>query len=96
VNARIRGPQVQDAVAIPRLALRDQGRVWVMSGKKLQIRKVEVVWAREETVLVRGDLRSGETVVTSRIAAPIEGMLLYTKEDQPNKPDEGQGGEEAS
>jgi RND family efflux transporter MFP subunit len=95
VNVCIQGPRVRDAVAVPRLALRDQNRVWVMSENKLQIRKVEVVWIRKETVFVRGDLQSGETVITSRISAPIEGMLLYTREDQPNQPDEARGGEEA-
>ena len=82
VNVRIQGPEVDDALAVPRRALRDQNRVWVMSDKKLQIRKVQVVWVREETVFVRGDLRSGEAVITSRIPAAIEGMLLYTKADR--------------
>jgi RND family efflux transporter MFP subunit len=95
VNVCIQGPRVQDAVAVPRLALRDQNRVWVMNENKLQIRKVEVVWIRKETVFVRGDLQSGETVITSRISAPIEGMLLYTREDQPNQPEEAREGEEA-
>ena len=82
VNVRIQGPQVHDALAIPRRALREQNRVWVMSDKQLQIRKVQVVWVRDETVFVRGDLRSGEAVITSRIPAAIEGMLLYTKDDR--------------
>ena len=96
VNVRIQGLQVEDALAIPRRALREQSRVWVMSEKRLQIRKVQVVWVREETVFVRGELRPGELVVTSRIPAAIEGMLLYTKDEQPEKPDEDQGDGEAS
>ena len=96
VNVRIQGLQVEDALAIPRRALREQSRVWVMSEKRLQIRKVQVVWVREETVFVRGELRPGESVVTSRIPAAIEGMLLYTRDEQPQKPAEGQGDGEAS
>jgi RND family efflux transporter MFP subunit len=96
VNVRIRGPLVQDALAIPSQALREQNRVWVMSEKKLQIRKVEVVWNREDTVFVRGSLRPGERIVTSRITTPIEGMLLYTKGEEPADTNGGPDGEEAS
>jgi hypothetical protein len=67
-----------------------------MSEKKLQIRKVEVVWNREDTVFVRGSLRPGERIVTSRITTPIEGMLLYTKGEEPADTNGGPDGEEAS
>jgi RND family efflux transporter MFP subunit len=96
VNVQIQGPRVPDALALPRRALREKSRVWVMSDKKLQVRKVEVVWSRGDTVFVRGDLRSGETVVNSRIVTPIEGMLLYTQGDEPTAPRGGPKGEEAS
>jgi hypothetical protein len=67
-----------------------------MKDKQMQIRKVEVIWSRGDIVFVRGDLRLGEAVVTSRIVTPIEGMLLYTKDDEPAAPRGRSEGEEAS
>jgi len=96
VNVRIEGLKVKDAVVIPRRALRDQNHVWVIKDGRLEIRKVEVVWTRAESVFVRGVLKAGEQVVTSRITTPIEGMLLYTKGQEPAQPSEGSDGKEAS
>jgi RND family efflux transporter MFP subunit len=96
VSMQILGPQVPDALALPRRALREKSRVWVMKDKQMQIRKVEVIWSRGDIVFVRGDLRLGEAVVTSRIVTPIEGMLLYTKDDEPAAPRGRSEGEEAS
>ncbi len=96
VNVKIQGPRVPDALALPRRALREKSRVWVMKDKRMQIRKVEVLWSRGDTIFVRGDLRSGEPVVTSRIVTPIEGMLLYTQGDEPGKPRGRPEGKEAS
>jgi len=77
VEVRIEGPGLPEALALPRKALRDQDRVWVL-GKtgKLEIRAVQVLWARADEVLVRGALQPGELVVTSRLATAVEGLPL--------------------
>jgi len=77
VAVKIRGPRVDGVITLPRRALRESGQVWVLdSDSKLQIRRVAVIWARDEDVFVRGELHDGEQVITSRIAAPVAGMRL--------------------
>ncbi len=76
VAVEIEGPRINDAVAIPRVALRDRDMVWIARGGKLVVVPVEVVWATERRVFVRGEVVPGDSVVVSRIAAPVAGMAL--------------------
>ncbi|HUU02959.1 MAG TPA: efflux RND transporter periplasmic adaptor subunit [Myxococcota bacterium] len=83
VAVKIRGPRAEGVIALPRRALRESGQVWVLDPEnKLQIRHVAVIWARDEDVFVRGELRPGEKVITSRIAAPVAGMRLSSLPDK--------------
>ncbi len=84
VTVHIQGPRLAKVLALPRMALRDRNKVWVMNGRdKLEIRDVKVVWSRDDTVFVSGDLRPGEWVITSRISAPVQGMLVKTDGREP-------------
>jgi RND family efflux transporter MFP subunit len=75
-RVEIEGRPVADAAEIQRTALREGGRVWLMTDDgTLAVRTVEVAWRRKDTVLVRG-LREGERVIDSSIAAPVPGMPL--------------------
>jgi len=77
VEVRIEGPEVDEALEIPRMALRDNDHIWIMAPEKtLDIRRIEVVWAREHSVFVRGELKVGEQVITSRLSEPVEGMAI--------------------
>ncbi|MCP4675000.1 MAG: efflux RND transporter periplasmic adaptor subunit [Deltaproteobacteria bacterium] len=81
VSVEIEGPELDDMVALPRLAVREGGKVWVKSDDKLSIRKVDVTWTREDTVFVRGEIQPGESVITSRVAAPVEGMKIALEDE---------------
>jgi RND family efflux transporter MFP subunit len=76
-TVRIRGAALERVASIPRGALHDNERVWVMGEEDtLEIRAVEVVWGEAERVFVAGDLEPGERAVVSRIAVPVVGMAL--------------------
>ncbi len=76
VQVEIRGKKIQNAYTVPRKALREGNRVWIMDDEdRLQFKDVEVYWRREHEVLVKG-LASGERIVTSAITTPIPGMKL--------------------
>ena len=76
-TVRIRGAGLDKLASIPRTALHNNDRVWVMStDNKLEIRHVEVVWSETDRVYVTGELSPGERTVVSRIAVPVEGMDL--------------------
>ncbi len=84
VTVAIRSEPLRDVVAVPRQAVRQGDRAFVMSPDgTLDIRELTVAWRTEDTLLVRAGLREGERLVTSRIAIPVEGMALRVAETSP-------------
>jgi RND family efflux transporter MFP subunit len=75
VNAEIASTRSQDAFVIPRLALRNADKVYVVNDEnKLEIRTVEILSTSEERVLLTGGVANGERVVTSTIPTAVDGM----------------------
>lgn len=82
VRVGIAGRALDDVFVVPRIALRQGGLLWVADGEdKLRIRETRAVWSNEREVYVRDGVKDGERVVTSRIAAPVEGMALRVDGD---------------
>jgi multidrug efflux pump subunit AcrA (membrane-fusion protein) len=76
VHVEIEGRAMEEVVDLPRVALRESDTVYLLTDDNtLEIRPVEVVWGRDESVLVRG-LGTGDRVITSNLPAPVEGMPL--------------------
>lgn len=84
VRVEIEGRPIERAAKIPRAALREGGRVWIMDADdKLEMRKVEVAWQTRDSVLVHAfddkngaGIRDGERIVMGLISAPVPGMVL--------------------
>lgn len=75
---------IDDAIRVPRMALRNGRYVYVMNDQDvLEIREVEIAWSEPDSVLVTAGLRPNERVVTSRIATPVPNMLLRTADAVP-------------
>lgn len=75
VHADIAGVNSQSAMVLPRLALRNADKVYVINDQnRLEIRKVEVISTSEDTVLVSTGVEVGDKVVTSTIPAAVDGM----------------------
>ena len=80
VHVEIEGEDLAGVIALDRNLLRDGDHVWVMDDAgKLQIRPVEVAHRGRNRVLVSGGLEPGERVVTTDLAAAVEGMRLRTE-----------------
>lgn len=76
VHVEIDAGELEDVFEIPRAALHPGDVVHLFGDEsRLALREVEVVWRRQETVLVRG-LSPGALLVTSRVPTAIEGTLL--------------------
>lgn len=73
VRVELAGQPLADTTEVPRVALVDDSKVWLVVDGKLALRPVEVVWRTATTVLVRG-LGPGDAVVTTPLATPTEGM----------------------
>ena len=78
VRVEIEGKTLSGVAAIPRSALRDGDRVYLMDGQdRLEIRQIDVLFRAAGSVLARG-VRDAERLVTTNLSAPVPGMLLRT------------------
>jgi RND family efflux transporter MFP subunit len=77
VQVEIEGGRVENAITIPRRALRDQDRIWIMSADgRLEIRPVTIAWRGQQSVLVTEGVSDGERLIVSDLATPVAGMQL--------------------
>lgn len=75
VNAEIESVNARDALVMPRLALRNQDKVYVINeDNRLEIRTVDVLSTSEDRVLVSSGVTPGEHVVTSTLPNAVDGM----------------------
>jgi hypothetical protein len=77
VTAEIAGARPQEALVIPRVALRSADKVYVVNDEdKLEIRTVQVLSTSEDRVLLSAGVSAGERVVTSTIPGAVDGMQV--------------------
>ncbi|MFP4540421.1 MAG: efflux RND transporter periplasmic adaptor subunit [Opitutales bacterium] len=80
VDVELESPEVESLIRVPREALRGGDALHLYEDGRLAIVTPEIVWGREDSVLVGKGLQEGAQVITSSIAAPIEGMPLRLPE----------------
>ncbi|MCA9446608.1 MAG: hypothetical protein KC931_05800, partial [Candidatus Omnitrophica bacterium] len=60
---------------IPRTAMRENEKIWVCTpDNRLEIRQVDVVWRRDEDLLVRNRIKPGDRLIVSRLSKILPGM----------------------
>lgn len=75
VRIEVEGRILQNVYRIPRTALRDDSKIWVVNpDSKLDIRPVETLWRDAKTVLLREGLKPDDQLIISDLPAPINGM----------------------
>jgi hypothetical protein len=90
VRAEIQGTQLEDVWVIPRTALQEQDRVYVMDARdQLAIKTVSVAYRRPSTVFVQSGLAPGDRVIVSRLPIVQEGMLLRAQDAPPSAVEQG-------
>ena len=86
VGLQILGRHLDNVFSIPRTALRDNDTVWLLDGQnKLEIRGVMPVWRDTDHVLLRNNLKPGDRLVVSDLAAPVVGMELRVDDAKASK-----------
>ncbi|MDP2360568.1 MAG: efflux RND transporter periplasmic adaptor subunit [bacterium] len=76
VEAVFTGRVLESALRIPRRALRENDRVLLWRGGRLEIAQVEVAWTGRHEALLIGGVAEGDTLVLTAIQDPVPGMLL--------------------
>jgi RND family efflux transporter MFP subunit len=85
VEATIDAGTMDGVVAVPRRAVRDNRRVWVVDAEeRLQIRRATVRWSSGQTLLIASsDLESGDRVVISRLVGLVPGTQVRSRTIEP-------------
>lgn len=74
VEVRVRGREMVNAVAIPRTALEEDERVWVVApDETLLERRVTIGWRSPTQVIVIAGLEDGDRLVISPLSTPLVG-----------------------
>jgi RND family efflux transporter MFP subunit len=83
VTVEIKGRTLENALMLPRSALRENNIVWVVDENgQLTFRKVSVARLTSDAVLVEGGLKDGEMVVVSSLKAVTDGMQVRFRQAQ--------------
>lgn len=83
VRVELEGKTLEDIYSIPRVAMRDGSRIWLMDeSDRLQIEQVDVIWADAEHALVAG-LSPGARLIVSDLPAPVQGMEIRLRKTTP-------------
>ena len=73
VEVKIDAGELEDTITIPREALREGNKIWVVGeDKRLKIVDAEVLWPEQDTLLISSELNKGEELIVSdlRVALP--------------------------
>ncbi|MCB1773713.1 MAG: hypothetical protein KDI88_08870 [Gammaproteobacteria bacterium] len=81
VEARVDAGHMDGVVAVPRRAIRDNRRLWVVDADDmLQVREANVRWESGQSLLIdTADLAAGDRVVVSRIAGLVPGTRVRSR-----------------
>ena len=77
VNAEIEGKKIENGFLIPNSAITDESLVYIIDDEDyLRIKKVEVLGADNDNLVVKGKIKEGDRVVASPLNNAKDGMAL--------------------
>ena len=84
-GAEIDAGEMTDVIAVPRRAVRDNRRVWVVDRQDLlQVRDAAVRWQSGQQLLLSSDtLLPGDHIVVSRTAGLVPGAKVRSRQVDP-------------
>jgi RND family efflux transporter MFP subunit len=86
VRAEIQAGVVTQAIQVPRRAVRDNRRVWVVDAAGvLQVRDAEVIWESGQRLLLHKDsLLAGDRIIVSRVSGLVPGASVRSRMVDPD------------
>jgi RND family efflux transporter MFP subunit len=95
VRIEIEAGRLENVLEIPRAALREGDRVWLVGDDHmLRIRDAEILWRRKESVLIANLLQADERLVVSELKAALPGLEVSPQTlDESAAPNQGAGAE---
>jgi hypothetical protein len=81
VEAEIEGRLLQDVYVLPRLAIHNTDKVWLLDQQqRLRIRNVKLVHRGEDKAYVSEGLALGDTLIVSPLDAVVDGMRVRVQD----------------
>ncbi len=85
VRVELLGPTLDDVYVIPRRAVRNGDKVWVMDEEnRLEIKTIHIILGREDDVIVDRGVLPGDRLITSPLPTALPGLILKVA-DGPSK-----------
>lgn len=89
VRAEVDAGTLTNILVIPRSALREGERIWVVDDENsLHIRDTEILWTRPDTVIIANVINAGEQLVISGVRTALPGMKVNPQSDAPTSAEE--------
>jgi multidrug efflux pump subunit AcrA (membrane-fusion protein) len=81
VKVLIAGRTLENAVAVPRDAIRDRNIVWLVDDGQLHITPLDIVRADDEFAYVTSGVPDGALIVTSALDVAVDQMAVRIPQD---------------
>jgi hypothetical protein len=78
----IEGKVLKNALAVPRDAIHDRNKVWIVKGDSLSIQSLDIVRADKDFAYAVAGVDRNATIVTSSLDTVTEGMKVRTQLEQ--------------
>lgn len=80
----IQGRNLLNAVAVPRDAIREGDKIWLVNDDRLHIHTLQIVRTDKDFAYTTTGLKEGSQIITSSIDVVVEGMQVRTHSDNLN------------
>ena len=81
VEVLIEGAVVKDALAVPRDAVREANKVWLVEDGKMYVTELKILRADKDFAYVTSGLEDGARIVLSSIDIVVDGMEIRVQPD---------------
>ncbi|MHC4597201.1 MAG: efflux RND transporter periplasmic adaptor subunit [Planctomycetota bacterium] len=81
----IKGKTLRNAVAVPRDAIRQGNKVWLVNDDRLHIRSLEIIRADKSFAYTVSGVDDQALIVLSSLDAVVDGMEVRTQADKPTE-----------
>jgi RND family efflux transporter MFP subunit len=77
VKVKIEAGTLDNIFIVPRQAVHEGDIIWLLNRENILVtRPVNIVWRRQDEMLIRADLDDSEKLIISRLQSPLPGMAL--------------------
>ena len=77
VKVKIEAGTLDNIFVVPRKAVHEGDIIWLLNRENILVtRPVNIVWRRQDEMLIKTDLNDSEKLIVSRLQTPLPGMAL--------------------